>query len=325
MTIRTPLCDLLGIDYPIMLAGMGGVSYGELAAAVSEAGGFGTLGMAGVGPKEVREQMRIVRSLTKKPFGVDLLAAVPESLEQTADIIIEEGAAAFISGLGVPPPHLVQKFHDAGLKVMNVAGTVKHARHAEQGGLDAVIAQGTEAGGHTGKIAGMALIPQVVDAVKIPVIAAGSIVDGRGLAAALAFGAQGVWVGTRFIASAEAHAGQMYKDVIIEASDEDTIITRSYSGKTMRVFKNPYVMDWERRPQDIQSFPAQAQVSHKAGVMGGIGGQLEGLDKSKSCFAMGQGSGAVKDAPPAGDIVRRMVAEAEAVIARIAGLTKAMR
>ena len=325
MTIRTPLCDLLGIDYPIMLAGMGGVSYGELAAAVSEAGGFGTLGMASVAPKQVREQMRIVRSLTKKPFGVDLLAAVPESLEQTADIIIEEGAAAFISGLGVPAPHLVKKFHDAGLKVMNVAGTVKHARHAEHGGLDAVVAQGTEAGGHTGKVAGMALIPQVVDAVKIPVIAAGSIVDGRGLAAALAFGAQGVWVGTRFIASAEAHAGQMYKDVIVEASDEDTIITRSYSGKTMRVFKNPYVMDWERRPQDIQPFPAQAQLSSRAGVMGGIGGQLEGLDKSKSCFAMGQGAGAIKDAPPAGDIVRRMVAEAEAVIARIAKLTKEMK
>ena len=117
----------------------------------------------------------------------------------------------------------------------------------------------------------------------------------------------------------------MYKDVIIEASDEDTIITRSYSGKTMRVFKNPYVMDWERRPQDIQPFPAQAQLSSKAGVMGGIGGQLEGLDKSKSCFAMGQGAGAIKDAPPAGDIVRRMVAEAEAVIGRIAKLAKEMK
>jgi enoyl-[acyl-carrier protein] reductase II len=325
MSIRTPLCDLLGVEHPIMLAGMGGVSYGELAAAVSEAGGFGTLGMAGVGPKQVREQMRIVRSLTKKPFGVDLLAAVPESLEQTADIIIEEGAAAFISGLGVPAPHLVKKFHDAGLKVMNVAGTVKHARHAEHGGLDAVVAQGTEAGGHTGRVAGMALIPQVVDAVKIPVVAAGSIVDGRGLVAALAMGAQGVWMGTRFIASAEAHAAQMYKDVIIEASDEDTIITRSYSGKTMRVFRNPYVMDWEKRPQDIQGFPAQAVLSSQAGVMGGIGGQLEGLDKSKSCFAMGQGAGAITDAPPAAEIIRRLIDEAAQVLERIGKLAKEMR
>ncbi len=320
MTLRTPLCDLLGIDYPIMLAGMGGVSYAEVCAAVSEAGGFGTLGMASVGPDEIRRQMRRVRELTKKPFGVDLLAAVPESLERTADIIIDEGAAAFISGLGVPPPHLIKKFHDAGLKVMNVCGTVKHAKAGEAGGLDAVIAQGTEAGGHTGKIAGLALIPQVVDAVKIPVVAAGSIVDGRGLAAALALGAQGAWIGTRFIASAEAHAGALYKQVIVEASDEDTIITRAYSGKTMRVYKNGYVMDWERRPHEIKKFPEQAIISTKAGVMGGIGGQIEGLDRDRSAFAMGQGAGAISDVKPCADIIRAMMKEAQETIARIAKL-----
>jgi enoyl-[acyl-carrier protein] reductase II len=317
MPIRTPLCDMLKIKHPIMLAGMGGVSYAEVAAAVSEAGGFGTLGMAGRSPTEIREQMRKVRSLTKKPFGVDLLSAVPESLEQTADIIIEEGAAAFISGLGVPPPHLVRKFHDAGLKVMNVCGTVRHALLGQAGGLDAVIAQGTEAGGHTGRIAGMALIPQAVDAVKIPVIAAGSIVDGRGLAAALALGAQGVWMGTRFIASAEAHAGDMYKKVVVEAGDEDTIITRAYSGKPMRVYNNPYVQDWERRPNDIQPFPAQAIHSSRMGVMGGIGGQTEGLDRTKSAFAIGQGAGAIHEILPAGEIVRRVMAEAERVLSQM--------
>src|SRR6201992_645981 len=244
MTISTPICDMLGIEHPILLAGMGGVSYAELCAAVSNAGGFGTLGMAGRSPNEIRDEIKKTRDLTDRPFAVDLLAAVPESLERTADIIIEGGAKAFISGLGVPPPHLVKKFHDAGLKVMNVNGTVKHARSAEASGLDAVVAQGTEAGGHTGRIAGRALLPQIVDAVKIPVIAAGSIVDGRGLAAALALGAQGVWMGTRFIASAEAHAGALYKQVIVEASDEDTIVTRSYSGKPMRVFKNEWTGDW---------------------------------------------------------------------------------
>ena len=156
MALRTPLCDLLGVEYPILLAGMGGVSYAEVCAAVSEAGGFGTLGMAGRSTQEIRDEMRKVRSLTKKPFGVDLLAAVPESLEKAADIIIEEGASAFISGLGVPPRHLVDRFHAAGLKVMNVCGTVRHAKAGEDGGLDAVVAQGTEAGGHTGRIAAMA-------------------------------------------------------------------------------------------------------------------------------------------------------------------------
>ena len=320
MTIRTPLCDMLGIEYPIMLAGMGGVSYAELCAAVSNAGGFGTLGMAGRSQKEIGEEIKKVRDLTDKPFGVDLLAAVPESLERAADAIIAGGAKAFISGLGVPTPHMVKKFHDAGLKVMNVAGAVKHAKIAQAGGLDAVIAQGTEAGGHTGKIAGLALIPQVVDAVTIPVIAAGSIVDGRGLAAALALGAQGVWMGTRFIASREAHAGGLYRQVIVDAGDEDTIITRSYSGKPMRVFNNEWVADWEKRPQDIQKFPAQAMLSHQAGVMGGIGGQLEGLSRERSAFAMGQGAGAIHDVKSAGEIVRDVARQAEAVIARMAKL-----
>jgi enoyl-[acyl-carrier protein] reductase II len=317
MTIRTPLCDMLGIEHPIMLAGMGGVSYAELAAAVSNAGGFGTLGMAGRSHGEIADEIKKTRDLTDKPFGVDLLAAVPESLERTADLIIEGGAAAFISGLGVPPPHLVKKFHDAGLKVMNVNGTVKHARSAESGGLDAVVAQGTEAGGHTGRVAGLALIPQIVDAVKIPVIAAGSIVDGRGLAAALALGAQGVWMGTRFIASREAHAGGLYKQVIVEAGDEDTIVTRSYSGKPMRVFRNEWTTDWEARPQDIQKFPMQAMMSHQAGVMGGIGGQIEGLSRARSAFAMGQGAGAIHDVKSAAEIIGEIVAEAEAIIARL--------
>jgi enoyl-[acyl-carrier protein] reductase II len=322
MYLRTPICGLLGIDVPILLAGMGGVSYAELCAAVSNAGGFGTLGMAGRSPDEIRAEIAKVRTLTDKPFGVDLLAAVPESLERTADFIIEGGASAFISGLGVPPPHLVKKFHDAGLKVMNVSGSVRHARAAEAGGLDAVIAQGTEAGGHTGRIAGIALVPQVADAVKIPVLAAGAIVDGRGLAAALALGAQGVWLGTRFIASVEAHAATMYKHVIVDACDDDTIVTRCYSGKPMRVFKNSYVADWERRPKDIQAFPQQAALSLQLGVMGGIAGQLEGLDRDRAAFAMGQGAGAIRDVKSAGQIIRDIMEEAEATIARMAKLAR---
>lgn len=319
MALHTKLCDLLEVKHPVMLAGMGGVSYAELAAAVSNAGGYGVLGMAGTTPEFIREQMRKVKTLTDKPFGVDLLAASPESLTAAVEIIIEEGASSFIAGLGVPMP-IMEKLKAAGLKVMVVCGAVKHAVKAEQAGCDAVICQGGEGGGHTGLVGTMPLVAQAVEAVKIPVVAAGGLYDGRGLAAALSLGAVGVWMGTRFIASDEAHAGQMYRDVIVESSDEDTVRTRSYSGKPMRVKKNPYVEDWEKRPADIQPFPQQAMLSTREGVMGGIGGQIEGLDIDRSCFAMGQSAGGVHDVLPAGEIVARIMVEAESAIDRVAGI-----
>lgn len=314
MGLHTPLCDLLEVKHPIMLAGMGGVSYAELAAAVTNAGGYGVLGMAGQGPDFIRDQMRQVRKLTDGPFGVDLLAASPESLVASVDVIIEEGASSFVAGLGVPMP-IIEKLKKAGLKVMVVCGAVKHAVKAEQAGCDAVICQGGEGGGHTGLVGTMPLVAQAVEAVEIPVVAAGGLYDGRGLAASLALGAVGVWMGTRFIASQEAHAGGLYRETIVAASDEDTVRTRCYSGKPMRVQKNPYVADWESRPADIQPFPQQAMLSSRAGVMGGIGGQIEGLDPDKSCFAMGQSAGGVHEVLPAGEIVRRLIAEAEMALA----------
>jgi enoyl-[acyl-carrier protein] reductase II len=313
VTLHTKLCDLLGVEHPIMLAGMGGVSYAELVAAVSNAGGYGVLGMAGRTPEFIRDEMRKVKALTDKPFGVDLLAASPDSLTASVEIIIAEGASSFVAGLGVPMP-IMERLKKGGLKVMVVCGAVKHAVKAEQAGCDAVICQGGEGGGHTGLVGTMPLVAQAVEAVKIPVVAAGGLYDGRGLAAALSLGAVGVWMGTRFIASQEAHAGQLYREVIVEATDEDTVRTRSYSGKPMRVKKNPYVEDWESRPADIQPFPQQAMISHRAGVMGGIGGQVEGLDPDRSAFAMGQSAGGVRDVPPAGDIVRRIMAEAAPAI-----------
>ncbi|WGU41105.1 nitronate monooxygenase family protein [Phenylobacterium sp. NIBR 498073] len=319
MSLHTPLCDLLGVKHPIMLAGMGGVSYAELAAAVSNAGGYGVLGMAGRNPDFIREEMRKVKSLTDKPFGVDLLAASPESLTASVEIIIEEGASSFVAGLGVPMP-IMEKLKKAGLKVMVVCGAVKHAVKAEQAGCDAVICQGGEGGGHTGLVGTMPLVAQAVEAVNIPVVAAGGLYDGRGLAAALTLGATGVWMGTRFIASQEAHAGDLYRQAILEAADEDTVRTRSYSGKPMRVKKNPYVEEWETRPQDIQPFPMQAMLSTREGVMGGIGGQIEGLDPDRSCFAMGQSAGGVHEVLPAATIVANLIKEAEAAIDRTAKL-----
>lgn len=319
MSLRTPLCDMLGVEHPIMLAGMGGVSYAELCAAVSNAGGYGVLGMAGLGPDDIREQMARVRKLTDRPFGVDLLAASPESLTASVEVIINGGASAFIAGLGVPMP-IMEKLKKANLKVMVVCGQVRHAIKAEEAGCDAVICQGAEGGGHTGLVGTLPLVAQAIETVKIPVAAAGGIYDGRGIAAAMALGAQAVWMGTRFIATEEAHAGDLYRETIVKSRDEDTLRTRCYSGKPMRVAKNPYVEDWERRPQDIQPFPMQAMLSVREGVMGGIGGQIEGLDPDRSCFAMGQSAGGVRNVMKAGDLVAQLMAEAHASIDRLTAL-----
>lgn len=319
MSLHTPLCDLLQVKYPIMLAGMGGVSYGEVCAAVSEAGGYGCLGMAGRSPDEIRAEMRKVRALTDKPFGVDLLAAVPGSLEQSVDIIIEEGASAFVAGLGIPSP-IIARLHAAGLKVLVVGGAVSHAIKAQQAGCDAVICQGSEGGGHTGLVGTFPLVAQAVEAVSIPVIAAGGIYDGRGLAAALALGAQGVWLGTRFIASKEAHAGAIYKEAVLAARDVDTVRTRSYSGKPMRVKDNAWVKDWESRASDIQPFPMQAMISIQANAMGGIGGQIEGLDADRSCFAMGQSAGGITSIASCQEIVDSLMSEALGTIDRLGRL-----
>ncbi len=320
MTLKTPICDLLEIDVPIFLAGMGGVAYANMCAAVSAAGGYGTLGMAGEQPEGIRREMRRVRELTDRPFGVDLLAALPEQMMAAIDIIIEEGASAFIAGLGVPGP-IVQKCHDNGVLVMSMCGKVSHAIAAQEAGCDAVVAQGTEAGGHTGKIAGMALIPQVVDAVDIPVLGAGSIVDGRGLAAVLAFGAQGAWMGTRFIASHEARASEAYKKQIGATRSEDTVVTRCYSGKPMRVIRNPHVELKERTPGAIKRFPEQMYASMQEGVMAALGGATEGIEPDRHCMPCGQGAGGIDDILSCQEIVEKTMAEAQNVISRLGALT----
>ena len=321
MALKTRLTDMLNVQHPIMLAGMGGVSYAEVCAAMCNAGGYGVLGMAGTTPDFIEGQMKRVRELTDKPFGVDLLAASPESLEASVDVIINGGADSFVAGLGVPMP-IMERLKKAGLKVMVVGGAVKHAIKAEQAGCDAVILQGGEGGGHTGLVGTLPLVAQAVEAVKIPVVAAGGIYDGRGLAAALALGAQGVWMGTRFIASEEAHAANMYKQAVVGADDTDTTRTRCYSGKPMRCRTNDYINDWEQRPQDIKPFPHQAIHSHQTGVIGGIGGITDEakLSMDNSCFAMGQSAGGVHEVKPVAAIVADIMRDAEAAIDRMAGL-----
>jgi enoyl-[acyl-carrier protein] reductase II len=314
MQFRTPICDLFKIEYPIFLAGMGQVAYAEVCAAVSEAGGFGTLGMVGASPQQIRSEMRKVKARTRKPFGVDLLQALPDQVEAAIDVIIEEGAAAFIAGLGIPGP-VVGRCHDGGVQVVSMCGTVDHARRAEDAGCDVVVAQGTEAGGHTGKVAAMALVPQTVDAVRIPVLAAGSIVDGRGFVAALALGAQGIWMGTRFIASSEARAARQFKERVVDARGTDTVVTRCYSGKPMRVIVNPYVAEQEHHPDGIKRFPEQLINSAMAGVMNYV--DDASTDPQRTCMPAGQGIGGIHDIVPAGEIVARVLREAHEVVGRL--------
>lgn len=317
MAFRTPLCDMLDIDVPVFLAGMGGVAFAPLCAAVSEAGGFGTLGMAAASPEAIRDEMRAVRELTAAPFGVDLLTALPQTLEQSAQVIIDEGAKVFIAGLGVPGP-VIEKFHAADVKVFSMCGTVRHAVAAAEAGCDGVIAQGSEAGGHTGRVAGLALIPQIVDAVDVPVLAAGSIVDGRGVAAALALGAQGVWIGTRFIATPEARAGAAYKDAIVRAGSSDTLITRCYSGKPMRVIKNEYAEGWRSREDEIAPFPQQAVSSFESGVMNFMLDSYSEMDATRAAMPAGQGCGGIDEILPAAEIIRRLVGDAQIALERAA-------
>lgn len=317
--MRTRLTEMLGIEHPVMLAGMGGVAYWELAAAVSEAGGFGCLGAATMSPEQMVEEIRALKERTARPFGVDLLTAMPGDLPAQVEHIIEEGAKAFVAGLGVPAS-VIELCHSHGVLVVNMCGKVDHARRAVDAGCDLVVAQGTEAGGHVGRVATMALVPAIVDALggTVPVVAAGGIADGRGLAAALCLGADGVWVGTRFIATPEARAVPGFKEDILRAREDATTVTRAYTGKTMRVIANAYTAWWDEHPQDLEPFPGQILRSMNDGAFHlGADEHADAIDPTRECFPAGQGVGIVHELLPAGDIVRDMVGQAERILHRV--------
>jgi enoyl-[acyl-carrier protein] reductase II len=319
--MRTRLTELLEIDHPIMLAGMGGVSYHRLVAAVSEAGGIGTLGASTMSATELPEEMAKVRASTDKPFGVDLLTALPGQVEQGIREVIAGGARIFVAGLGVPR-EAIDALHEANVLVGSMCGKVRHALGAVASGCDFVVAQGTEGGGHTGTVATMALIPQVVDAVgdRVPVVAAGGLFDGRGLAASLALGADGVWIGTRFIATPEARSVAGYKEKLIDSAEDGTVVSRSYTGKTCRVLRNEWTQHFESNPEELLPFPQQAIASARAGV--NHLGAPEGteVDTEREFMPAGQGVGAIRDLIPAADLVHQMIEEAERSLARIDSL-----
>jgi len=313
--MKTRLTELLDIEYPVMLAGMGGVSYSDLVAAVSEAGGIGTFGAAPMRPGQLDEEIARVHTLTSKPFGVDLLTAIPGQLERDVESVIRGGARIFVAGLGVPR-EIVDVLHRNSVLVGSMCGKVRHAEAAVASGCDFVVAQGTEGGGHTGTVATMALVPQVVDAVgdQVPVVAAGGLFDGRGLAASIALGADGVWMGTRFIATPEAHAPNAYKDTLTRIAEDETVISRAYTGKTCRVVRTEWTDHFEKNPDELKKFPEQAFASAQAGA-NHMGYPPEtDVDVKKEFMPCGQGVGAIHELTPAGDLVRQIVREAEMVI-----------
>jgi len=328
-TIRTPLTDMLGIRYPIMLAGMGSVSGHTLVAAVSNAGGIGTLGGATFELEGLRKEIREVKKLLKPgmPFGVDLL--IPKvgdgarktnhdythgALPQMADLMIEEGVKLFVCAVGVPPKWLVDKFHAAGIVCMNMVGSPHHVPKCLEVGMDIICAQGTEAGGHTGDVATLPLIPQCVDicrghtnhfGVEVPVVAAGGIYEGRGLGASLCLGAAGVWVGTRFIACEEANAGPVHKKRIMEATSNDTTRSEAFTGRPCRIMRTPYVKSWEKRGAELQEHLSQGVIPWQKELK-------EGKANLSEFFPalMGQCAGGIKDVKTADAIVQDMMAEA---------------
>ncbi|MGC1420195.1 MAG: nitronate monooxygenase [Acidimicrobiales bacterium] len=315
--MKTRLTELLKIEHPVMLAGMGGVSYSALAAAVSNAGGYGCLGASTMSSAQLAEEIAATKTLTDRPFGVDLLTVFPDSMTSNVELLIEGGATTFVAGLGVPS-HVIELCHRHHVLVISMCGKVDHAKRALDAGCDVVIAQGTEAGGHTGTIATMPLVPLVVDAVggAIPVVAAGGIFDGRGLAASLALGADGVWIGTRFIATLEARTVRGFKEGILAAKEDATVISRAFSGKTMRVLRNETTDRYDADPTLLQGFPEQLLVSLADGTFH-LGGDEDtaDVDPHREGYPAGQAVGAIHALVPAGDIVRSMVFDAERVLA----------
>lgn len=310
--LHTPVCDKLGIEYPIFLAGMGGVSLSRLVAAVSNAGGLGIMGAATLDPNQLRDEIRKTRDLTDKPFAVDLLAPIPDQIRPHMEVVFEEDVRIFVAGLAVPQ-EFIDEMHRRDMIVMVMCGKVRHAIKSEAAGADIVAAQGTEAGGHTGEVGGMSLVPAVVDAVKIPVIAAGGMADGRGLVAALALGAQGAVFGTRFIATPEAQAAQLYREAIVKSNDDGTMRTRCYTGKPARTIKTEYAEGWELKRDEIQAFPMQAMVSVQNKVMDYMG-VTPHFDPQGTFQPAGQSVALIHDIKPAGEVVRQIVEEAEQVI-----------
>ncbi|KLO14224.1 2-nitropropane dioxygenase [Schizopora paradoxa] len=338
---KTPLTELFGINHPVMLAGMNVAAGPKLAAAVTNAGGIGVIGGLRQTPKVLQETINELKShLEDKnaPYGVDLL--IPQvggnarktnydytkgQLPELIDVIIRNKASLFVCAVGVPPKEVVDKLHAAKIPVMNMVGHPKHVQKALDQGVDIICPQGGEGGGHTGDTPFSVLIPACVDICKnaispltgkpVLVVAAGGIADGRGLAASLSYGACGVWVGTRFVASVEAGAPKRHKELVVSAGYDDTVRTLIYSGRPLQVRKTDYVKDWEENRQDeIRALTSQGKLPHEEELAKHPEKSVQGI-----AWLMGKVAGAINDVKPAKEIVDEMVVTAAKSLTQASG------
>ena len=306
--IHTEICDLLGIEYPIFQGGMAWVSDASLAGAVSNAGGLGIIAGMNSNGEQLREQIRKIREITNKPYGVNVMLMSPYA-DEVAQVVVEEKVPVVVTGAGLPSKY-IKTWVENGLKVVPVVPSVAIARMCERMGACAVVAEGGESGGHVGDLTTMALTPQVVDAVKIPVLAAGGIGDGRGVAAARMLGAKGVQVGTRFLVATECTIHENYKQRVLKAKDIDTIVTGRRLGHPVRGLKSPVT----RRMQDLEySADFTAEEFEKMGVGAMRKAAREG-DEQNGSFMCGQIAGLVNKEQPAAEIIREMFAQAEELL-----------
>lgn len=306
LTIKTKITDLLGIKFPIIQGGMAWVATAELAAAVSDAGGLGIIGAGNAPGDFVREQIRKVRSLTDKPFGINIYFLSP-FVEEVIQVTLEEKVAVVTTGAGNPGKY-ISKFKEAGVKVIPVVSSVALAKRLERTGVDALIAEGMECGGHVGELTTMALVPQIVDAVQIPVIAAGGIADGRQLAAALCLGAQGVQMGTRFICATECAVHENYKQAVLKAKDRETKLT-GINGHYVRVLRNKLTQEYER----LERIGASTEEIEALGA-GRLRAAVVDGDTEMGSLMAGQVAAMVDKIQPAQEIITEIIKEAYQVL-----------
>lgn len=345
--IRTALTDVVGISHPICSAGMARVAQADLVVAVSNAGGMGCLGGVSYLPDALRAEIEKIKKGTDKPFAVNLLLPgslttedeqqwapvrelwqslsakertklagvesllTPGAVADQVEIVLDAAPAAVVLTFATPD-WFIRECKERGIKVFALVGSVGKAREASAAGVDFIVAQGSEAGGHTGYASTLTLVPAVIDEVEQPVLAAGGIADGRGLAAALTLGAAGVWVGTRFIASPEAYGHGAFKQRVIDGRFQDTTITYSYSGKRMRAFANDWTSAWEASGEQAAGFPGQYAVAGTRVETGYQDGDLE-----SGMMPAGQTVQLVHEIKPAGQIVEEMAAQAEQILRQV--------